>query len=441
MAETFVPGSQPVGSFAAQVAYTREHLVRMLTRKTFTQSITGPFITDKWLSDIKASGKATSSRGMPVVRVDDLTNGAGDQVTIDILDRIGGDPVMGDDIAADKAETVTYIRDSLFVNQYRKTTSAGGRMSQQRTVHDMRQSAMEVSVDYLGDLVDNVLQVQMFGARGTQARGKDWKIPFASAPNFARVMVNTVWPPTPSRYFGTTAAVTDPSLVSTTNKLSLNFYDDMRTFVQTGPVPLAGIRIQGEDGQMFEGENSPLLVSFISEEAWNQLVQDTSAQNWRTFLANATERLGWTKHPLFRSLNCGLWNDVLICKAPRPIQYSAGDSVPVLNADGVTISSVTAQTRIHRGVLLGAQAMGMAYASAKRWTGTSSGTAGTGGGNVPTNAINLPFTWVEKLEDGDNLLKVFSGFIGGVKKLRYQFENTWYDNGVCTFDTYVPPLR
>lgn len=454
MAETFVASSAPVGSFAAQVAYTNQHLVRMLTRKTFVQNLTGPFVTDKWAMDIKASGKSTTSRGMPIVRVDDLSNGSGDQVTIDILDRVGGAPVMGDNIAEDKAAPVVFIRDSLYINQYRKPVSAGGRMSQQRTVHDLREAAMDVSVDYLGDLLDNIAQITLFGARGS-ATGTDWKVPLASDPNFNTIMVNPPLPPVPARYFGTTASVTDPSFVTTTNTLSLNFFDDIRTYVQTGPVPLAGVRLEDQNGNVYEGENSPLLVSFISEEAWNQLMKDTSAQNWRTFLSNATERLAWTKHPLYRALNCGLWNDVLICKAPRPILFNPGDSVPVSDAQG-NISNVTAQVRMTRGVLMGAQAAGMAYASAKRWEGMSGNSAGSGGGNVPSAALNLPFTWVEELTDGKNMLKIFSGFVGGLKKLRYNFNlppaapnspastptgPTLLDNGVVTFDTYVPALR
>ncbi len=310
-------------------------------------------------------------------------------------------------------------------------------MSQQRTVHDLRQAAMDTSVDYLGDLTDNLLQIMLFGARGN-AIGTDWKVPLSTDPDFARIMVNPVLPPLPNGYFGTTAAVT------TTNVISLNFFDDLRTYKQTGPVPLAGVRLMGPDGEYFEGENSPLLVAFISEEVWNQLMKDTSAQNWRTFMANATERLAWTKHPLYRSLNCGMWNDILICKAPRPIQFSPGDSVPVSNADGTT-TTVTAAVRMHRGILLGAQASGMAYASARRWPVADEKTGSTGGGNVSSPALNLPFTWVEELADGKNLLKIFTGFIGGLKKLRYNFNlptgPALYDNGVVAFDTYVPALR
>lgn len=452
--ETFVATSAPVGSFAAQVAYTDQHLVRMLTRKTFVQNLTGPFVTDKWAMDMKAEKKSTSSRGMPIVRVDDLSGGAGDQVTIDILDRIGGAPVMGDTIAGDKAANVVFIRDSLYINQYRKPVSAGGRMSQQRTVHSLREAAMDVSVDYLGDLLDNIAQITLFGARGS-ATGVDWKVPLATDPSFNTIMVNAPLPPVPARYFGTTASVTDPSFVTTTNTLSLNFYDDIRTYVQTGPVPFAGVRLEDGNGNVYEGENSPLLISFISEEAWNLLMKDTSAQNWRTFLSNATERLAWTKHPLYRALSCGLWNDVLICKAPRPILFNPGDSVPVCDSQG-NVSNVTAQVRMHRGILIGAQAAGMAYASSKRWPTQDANTAGSGGGNVPSPALNMPFSWVEKLEDGDNLLKIFTGFIGGLKKLRYLFNlppsapnspsstpagPTLLDNGVVTFDTYVPALR
>lgn len=445
MAETFIAQSAqlPVGAIQAQIQYARQHLVRMLTRKTFVNMLTGPFVTDKWAMDIKASGKSTTARGMPIVRCDDLNTGAGDQVALDILDRVAGSPVMGDNIAGDKASPVQFIRDSVYINQYRKVVSAGGRMSQQRTVHDMRDAAMDVSVDYHGDLIDNLCQVLMFGARGT-ATGTDWKIPLQSDPQFVSILTNALQPPLPNRYLGTTAAVTDPSLVSTTNVLTLNSYDDWRTILQTSQVPLAGVRLQDEKtGEFFEGENSPLLISFISELAWNGLMKDTSAQNWRTFLSNATERLSWTKHPLYRSLNCGLWNDVLICKAPRPISFNAGDTVTVSNADGST-STVTAAVPINRGVIIGAQAMGMGYASAKRWP-VKDGASSQGGGEVPSPAINLPYTWVEKLEDGDNLLKVFSGFIGGLKKLRYTFNlptgPALYDNGVAAFDTYCPSLR
>jgi hypothetical protein len=434
-----------VGSFAAIVHYTSSLVIRQRVRKTFLNNLTGPFMPDKWTLDIKSGDKrSVTSRHMPIIRVDDLSDARGDQVALDSLDRIYGAPIVDDDIAGDKAVTPIWQRDSVYITQYRKSVSAGGRMSQQRNIHNARENALELSIDYMGDFADNLAQIHMFGARGSD-NGGGWMI-LANDPNFARIMRNPVLPPVPARYFGTTSAVTDPSFVSTTNVLNLNFFDDMRTYVQTGPVPLAGIRLQGPDGKYFEGEESPLLMSIISEEAWNQLMKDTSAQNWRTFLSNATERLSWTKHPLFRSLNCGMWNDILIVKAPRAVLFNPGDSVQVSDAQG-NISNVIAQVRMHRGVLVGAGALGSAYAAAKRWPAQEF-TVGSGGGQLPAPAMNLPFTWEEELTDGKNMLKVYTGFVGGIKKLRYPFvvngsstATQLFDNAVVTFDTFVPPLR
>lgn len=262
-------------------------------------------------------------------------------------------------------------------------------------------------------------------------------MPLASDPDFTTICFNPVLPPTRSRYIGISASNTSIANLSTTNVLTLNFFDDLRTINDTSQVPLQGVQLEGTDGSKIDGQDSPLLLCFISSEQFNGLMKNTDAQNWRTFLTNANERLSWTKHPLFRNGQCGLWRDILICQAPRPIEFPQGSSVQEYDTNGV-LQTVSANVRAHRGILLGSQACAQAYGNATRWAGSDKLSAGSGGGQTKMNA---PYLWVEKLEDGDNLLQLFSGFMGGYKKLRYTFENTLYDNGVFTFDSYVPALR
>lgn len=432
MATTSTPASTPLGSYAASVVYSRTLMARMIRARTFLNDLTAPPNMDQWMDGTK---RADTAPGMPIVQITDLSKQAGDRVTCDILDRIGGKPIMGDRIAKTQGEKISILRDEIVINQARKVIDVGGRMSQQRTPHQLREKAQGLGIDYFRHLFDNLAHVHFAGARG-DANGLDWKVPLATDADFAEICVNPVLPPTNSRYVGLTASVTNPGQVSTTNVLTLNFFDDLRTISDTSPVPLQGVKLYSADGEVIEGDRSALLVCMISTEQWNQLQKDTSQQNWRTFMAQANERLAFTKHPLFRNGNCGLWRDILICQAPRPIQFSVGASVAYNDANNAA-QTAAAAVRMHRGILLGAQALGFAMGNADRWTGSDQGTRGSG----KTESMNVPYSWVEKLEDGDNLLQLFVGAMAGFKKLQYNFDGIPYDNGVFTFDSYVPALR
>ncbi len=445
MSTTATPPSVALGSYAATVVYSSVLMGRMIKRRSFVNNLSGPVPMDEWQKSI--GNKNSTSPGMPIVQISDLAKMSGDRVTADILDRIGGEPIMGDEIAKNSGVEISHLRDEVTIDQARKVINVGGRMSQQRTPHDLRQNGRNLSMDYYGDLMDNVCQVQFAGMRGV-AQGIEWKVPLASSANFNRIMVNPVLPPTRSRYVGLTAAVTNPTQVSTTNLITLNFFDDLRTINDTSPVPLQPVKLTGMGDMQVEGERESLLVSYISTEQWNQLQKQTSDQNWRTFLASATERLSPMKHPLFRNGMCGIWRDILICQMPRPTMllgstlggYAAGyDSVSYYDAAGaLQTGTIANNVRLHRGVLLGAQALALAYGNAERWSGSDAGTRGAGRTNAP---VNVPYSWVEKLEDGDNLLQLFIGAMFGMKKLRYRFDGEQYDNGVFAFDSHVPALR
>lgn len=445
MAATATRSSIPLGSYAATVVYSSVLMGRMIKRRTFVNNLSGPVPMDEWQKSI--GNKNTTTPGMPIVQISDLAKMSGDRVTADILDRIGGKPIVGDKIAKNTGVKISHLRDEVTIDQLRKVIDVGGRMSQQRTPHDLRMNGRNLAMDYYGDLMDNIAQVQFAGLRGV-AQGIEWKVPLASDADFADIMVNPVLPPTRSRYVGLSSSVGDPTQVSTSNILTLNFFDDLRTINDTSPVPLQPVKMMGMMDEMVEGERESLLVAMISTEQWNQLQKQTSDQNWRTFLSDATTRLSPMKHPLFRNGMCGIWRDILICQMPRPIQllgasvngYMPGyNSVSYYDAAGMLqTGTIAANVRLQRGVLLGAQGLALAYGNAERWSGGDAGTRGSGRTQAP---VNVPYSWVEKLEDGDNLLQLFIGAMFGMKKLRYTFENELYDNGVFAFDTHVPALR
>lgn len=433
MAATNTPASAPLGSYAASVIYSRTLMARAMQRRTFRNKLSGPIPMDQWASSI---GKKETSHSYPVVQVMDLAKMSGDRVTVDILDRVPGAPsAMGDKIAKNNGVPISHQRDEVRIDQARKVLDVGGRMSQQRTPHDLRANGQSLALDWLKDFQDNCLQIHMAGERG-DATGIEWKVPLKTDPDFDEILVNPVTPPTRNRYLALDSATTQPSDIDTTDVLTLNSFDRFRTILDTDPVPLQGVRFDMGKNGIVEGEDSELLLCFVSAEQWNTILTQASGQNYRQFLADASTRLGHLNHPLFRNGQCGIWRDIVICQAPRPIQFSAGYGVNHYDTDGTTVIQSTAGVRLHRGVILGAQALACAYGNADRWTGADAGTRGSG----RTDVVGLPYSWVEKLEDGDNQLQLFIGCMDGTKKLKYTFDGVPTDNGVAVFDSYQPSL-
>lgn len=421
---TTTAASTPLGSYKATVRYSKELMVRAQRQRSMHRRLSGKLV------DVTAAleGRVDTSHGYPVVQAYDLMKNDGDRITFDIVNRVGGAPTMGDEIAGDSASPIVFERDEVVIQQARKVISAGGRMAQQRTPHNLRSIAMSLSLNYINNYEDNLFHVHLAGARGYQT-GQEWPLPLASDPNFASYAINPVLPPRRSRLAFPNAITTIASL-TTADKLTLNFYDNLYTRAITGPVPLKGVNM----GEGWGGDDSsPLLLSIISQEQWNQLKQDTSSQNWRNFLAQANERLNYKKHPLFQDVELGLWGGVVIMKTARAIEFPAGSSVQEYDTNGV-LQTVTAAVRTHRGVLIGAEALGLAYGSAKP---INLGGYKTGSGQ--TEQLGS-YSWVEEVKDGGNLLQTYVGMMAGMKKLQYTFDGTVYDNGVIAFDTYVPSL-
>ena len=137
---------------------------------------------------------------MPLVRIDNLMKGAGDAVSLDLVDTIGGEPLMGDVNREGRGSALSFSSMEIKIDLSSKVIDAGGSMSQQRTKHQLREIALAQLSGYFPRLSAQTALVHLAGARGSQT-GSDWVIPLQSATNFSSVMVNPVKAPTYNRHY------------------------------------------------------------------------------------------------------------------------------------------------------------------------------------------------------------------------------------------------
>lgn len=362
----------------------------------------------------KASGQ--TSAGAPIVRVDDLSKGMGDEVTVDLFHQINGKPTMGDRKLAGRGESMKFASMNLKIDQGRHMLDSGGRMSQQRTKHQLQKVAHELLKPYYGRLEDQLCLIHLSGARGTDT-ASDWIVPLESDPEYAEIMVNTVTPPTYDRHFyGGDATSIDT--IDSADKFSLNAVDKLRQTLDLMAYPLQPIRYKDDQ----QNEDNPFYIMLLTPRQWFDFWTSANSgggSEWRSLQANVQARQRDFNHPIFRG-ECVMWNNILIRKQRRPIRFDTGSSVTVCtNTADAQTTTVAPSVPVERAILLGAQAMANAFGS-------------TGGRGT------LPFKWHETLEDHDNLKEHSIAWINGKKKIRFKgTDGRVNDHGVMVLDTAV----
>jgi N4-gp56 family major capsid protein len=379
-------------------------------------------------SDAEANLRFQSTNDMPIVRCQDLSKTAGDEITFDLINLVGGKPIMGDRYAEGRGDRMDFSQDSLRINQCRKPISAGSVMSQQRTPHQLRTLARAQAMNYMQRLEDQLSLVHLAGARGFD-NNIEWAVPLASDADFTEICVNPVKAPTRNRHFMSTGsgietikASGNEITIATTDVMNADLVDALRTKLDSMVLAPPGVKFEGD--QM--SQDSPVRVLLVSSEQYNSFLNST---NFRTFQANAMARASQAKNnPLFMG-EAGLWNGILIVKMPKPIRFFAGDSLrwcaSTTSATETTTDLVPAgfstTHAVDRAILLGGQALAEAYGNNKK--------------------TNNPYFWSEKELDHDNMVEILIGMICGKSKIRFEIdhgtEKQITDFGVIAIDTAV----
>lgn len=421
-----MPTNIPYGSPQAIQIQSAGLFAASMQRNTTLNRLTGKLPTQ---ADAENNLRTQSSNNYPIVVCKDLQKSAGDEVTFDLINHLGGKPIMGGENAEGRGESMSFSQDKLRINQSRKPISAGDTMTQQRTKWQLRSLARTLGEAYMNRLIDQLTLVHMAGARGFH-NNIEWAVPTIDDEDFNKICVNKVKAPTRNRHFISTGSGIEPVkasgneiTIATTDVINMDVVDGIRTVIDSMALPPAPVIFDGDKA----GADAPLRVLLVSPEQYTAFIQSTT---FRTLQANAMARSQLAGgNPLFQG-DAGLWNGILIVKMPKPIRFYAGDplhwcasktSETETTTDLVPASFASTDHAVDRAILLGGQALASAF-----------------GRNVKTGN---PFFWSEKEMDHGDKLEVLIGMINGMSKIRFLVdhgtEEQYTDNGIIAIDTAV----
>lgn len=381
-------------------------------------------------------GKLQSDPGMPIVEITDLSKTAGETVKMDCVDIVTAKPIMGDRNAEGRGSPLTFSSMDCDIDQWTFPVSAGGRMSQQRTVHNLRRLARATAVGLAARYFEQRTLVHLAGSRG-QVASADWVIPLkyasgsttAADADYSDIMVNPVLAPTYNRHYVVNGSVLTQggaqlASIASTDDLELGHIDQLRNIIDNLDLSLQPIRIPDDPA----AGDEPLWVMLVPPNVYSQLLVAGSV---RSFQQNAINRAAYgSKHPLFRG-EVGLWNGILVKKISRAIRWLPSDYTNIItSANELTAtettqqinSSLTSGYAVERCLLLGAQALANAYGK-----DTTSGS---------------PYSWAEKLHNFDREPEFAVFGQEGATKVRFNVPNSSgqkvpTDHGVIAVDVAV----
>lgn len=315
-----------------------------------------------------------------IQRKTELETDAGDRISFDLCVQMRAKPTYGDARLEGKEESLKFYTDEVIIDQVRHAASAGGKMSRKRTAHDMRMVAKNRLGDYFARLVDELFFMYLSGARGVNED-------FIEGLDYTGFAGNAFQAPDAEHLlFGGDA----------TSKATLDATDTMTRVV---------IERAMNKAEMMQARNPRVAnmvpVSNGSDDQYVCLMspyQEYSLRNaegggWLEIQKAAAAAEG-RKNPIFMG-GLGMINNVVLHKHRNAVRFSDyGSGSNVLAA---------------RALFMGRQAAVVAY--------------GTAGG--------LRYTWEEETKDYNNEPTVASGFIGGIKKTRFNDA----DFGVIAIDT------
>lgn len=416
----------PYGSPLAIVVQSAGLFAANMQRNTVMNRLTGKMPQQAEAED---TIRKQSSSYMPIVRSMDLSKGPGEEITFDLINPMGGKPIMGGDYAEGRGRSMSFSQDRLRINQTRYPISAGDTMTQQRTPHQLRTLARALGQSYMDRLGDQTDLVHMAGARGFH-NNIEWAVPVASDPDFGRIMVNPVRAPSNNRHFmsngsgiETFKASAGEMTIASTDLMNMDVVDSIRVVMENMPLPPPPVIFEGDKAAM----DAPLRVLLVSPDQYNAFLKSGNGQ-FRTLQSNAMARSQQAgMNPLFLG-EAGLWNGILIVKMPKPIRFYAGDEIkycadPSTAVESSCIAPAALGTgfAVDRAILLGGQALAEAWGK--------------------NNKSGSPFFWSEKELDHGDKLELLVGTINGRSKIRFEIDHgdskQITDYGITVIDTVV----
>lgn len=312
-------------------------------------------------------GKQQSEAGMPIVEIRDLSQTAGQTVSMDCLDVVSMKPIMGDKDAEGKGAKLSFSTMEIDIDQWTFAVSAGGKMSQQRTPHNLRKLALATGRGMVSRAFEERTLYHLAGARGDYQHSQQI-VPLASDPDFDEILVNKLKAPTYNRHYvvnGNNIERGGAGLASidATDTLKLDHIDALRNVIDNLELTLQPVKCLGDLS------SEPMYVMYVPADVYSSLLRDGQMRAFQQHGINRASTSGLMNHPLFKG-EFGMWNGILVKKIQRPVRFNAGSAVKhVAQADQLTANetdvtvnpAIGADYAVNRCLLLGAQALGIAY--------------------------------------------------------------------------------
>lgn len=391
--------SPVIRNAALFAAATRTH--------NLTNMLTGP--APKGTAEI---GKKQTDAGAPIVRVTDLQKAPGQEVTVDLVHRITGKPTMGDKKLEGRADTMTFAHDKIGINQGRHVVDNGGAMLLQTSGQPINQIAQSLLKSWYKDLDEETTLYHLAGARGSDFNAQ-LIVPVEADPEYAEIMVNPVVAPTFSRHFYGGDAQSLQQLDSS-DLMSLTAIDNLSLYLQEMANPIKHVQLDGDMAQ----DEDPFFILFVSPRQWRDLQNSATAKDYNQLVANAVARSKGFNHPVFKGEYL-MKDKILVRKMNRRVRFAAGSAVAVSqNNANATTALQTAAVNIERAVLLGSQAMAVAYGK--------------------TKTTDSHFSIREDEKDNGNTKEYTIAYCNGKKALQFRDREGWlHDHGRIVLDTAV----
>ena len=323
----------------------------------------------------------------------ELTKGPGDLVTFPLMKKLTGAGFTSREVAEGNGESLSLYSDTVTINELGHVVSIpneGRSIDTQRIPIKLRQAAKNGLMTWLQERMSQTFFYHVCGYTPINASGGKYN------------GHNTVTAPTSGRHLwraGTAAETnTADEGIESDDVMSLNMIDHMREMAETSTSPLRPINIEGNYEAGGTDISGGRYVVYLHPYQATDLRTSTDTGQWLDIQKAAMMGGQTSKNPIYSDA-LGEYNNVIIKKANHVSQ-------------GVNSSTGAAITTVRRAVLLGAQAVALAY----------------GKDGAPTT-----YNWNEELLDHKRVLEVSSFAIFGMVKTVFDSA----DFGVVVGSTYA----
>lgn len=317
-----------------------------------------------------------------IQRKTELESDAGDSISFDLSVKLRNKPTYGDARVDGKGEALKFFTDEVKIDQVRHQVSCGGRMSRKRTPHDMRKIGKQKLTGYFAQLLDELLFIYLSGARGINED-------FIEDTGYTGFANNALQAPDADHLLYGGDAVSKATIASD-DKMSKALIEraNNKAAMMQARNPQTANMVPVKIGS---SEHYICLMSLDQE--YDMRTADTSG--WIEIQKALIQSKG-EKSPIFEG-GLGMIGGTILHSHRNVVRFSdygSGQNMPAA-----------------RALFMGRQAGVIAY--------------GTTGG--------MRFSWQEEVKDAGNEPTITSGFIGGIKKARFNNK----DFGVLSLDTYA----